>query len=197
MLSKDELRNTKNLGIVVMTLASRAAIRGGLMPEISYSMSDVFIQKIEEMTDIVAIYTAIRQFEMEYAKLVAEIRKQSIWVEASKEYIFKHLHEKIRVQEIADYLHLNSSYLSELFKQQESMTLTDFILQEKVKLTKNLLTYSPYSYIEIATYLGFSSQSHLGKVFKKYTDMTLRQYRERYGREQIQERRKAELISNE
>ena len=112
-------------------------------------MSDVFIQKIEEMTDIVAIYTAIRQFEMEYAKLVAEIRKQdekkskekqSIWVEASKEYIFKHLHEKIRVQEIADYLHLNSSYLSELFKQQESMTLTDFILQEKVKLTKNLLT---------------------------------------------------------
>ena len=206
VLSKDELRNTKNLGIVVMTLASRAAIRGGLMPEISYSMSDVFIQKIEEMTDIVAIYTAIRQFEMEYAKLVAEIRKQdekkskekqSIWVEASKEYIFKHLHEKIRVQEIADYLHLNSSYLSELFKQQESMTLTDFILQEKVKLTKNLLTYSPYSYIEIATYLGFSSQSHLGKVFKKYTDMTLRQYRERYGREQIQERRKAELISNE
>ena len=77
------------------------------------------------------------------------------------------------------------------------MTLTDFILQEKVKLTKNLLTYSPYSYIEIATYLGFSSQSHLGKVFKKYTDMTLRQYRERYGREEIQERRKAELISNE
>ena len=77
------------------------------------------------------------------------------------------------------------------------MTLTDFILQEKVKLTKNLLAYSPYSYIEIATYPGFSSQSHLGKVFKKYTDMTLRQYRERYGREQIQERRKAELISNE
>ena len=205
-LSKDELRNAKNLSIVLMTLASRAAIRGGLLPEVAFSMSDIFIQKIEEMTDIVAIYTAIRQFEMEYAKLVAEIRKQdekkskekqSIWVEASKEYIFKHLHEKIRVQEIADYLHLNSSYLSELFKQQESMTLTDFILQEKVKLTKNLLTYSPYSYIEIATYLGFSSQSHLGKVFKKYTDMTLRQYRERYGREQIQERRKAELISNE
>ena len=132
-----------------------------------------------------------------YEILKKSKEKQSIWVEASKEYIFKHMHEKIRVQEIADYLHLNSSYLSELFKQQESMTLTDFILQEKVKLTKNLLTYSPYSYIEIATYLGFSSQSHLGKVFKKYTDMTLRQYRERYGREQIQERRKAELISNE
>ena len=32
------------------------------------------------------------------------------------------------------------------------------------------------------TYLGFSSQSHLGKVFKKYTGMTMRQYREKYER---------------
>ena len=126
--------------------------------------------------------------------IVEEIKKLK---EEKDAVILAHYYVEDAVQEIADYLHLNSSYLSELFKQQESMTLTDFILQEKVKLTKNLLTYSPYSYIEIATYLGFSSQSHLGKVFKKYTDMTLRQYRERYGREQIQERRKAELISNE
>lgn len=41
--------------------------------------------------------------------------------------------------------------------------------------------HSPYSYIEIATYLGFSSQGHPGKVFKKYTGMTMRQYREKYG----------------
>ena len=64
----------------------------------------------------------------------------------------------------------------------ENITLTDFILKEKVKLARNLLSYSPYSYIEIATYLGFSSQSHLGKVFKKYTGMTMRQYREKYER---------------
>ena len=102
-------------------------------------------------------------------------------MEQSKDYIFKHLHEKIRIQDIAEYLHLNANYLSELFRQCENVTLTDFILQEKVKLTRNLLAYSPYSYIEIATYLGFSSQSHLGKVFKKYTGMTLRQYREKYG----------------
>jgi len=42
--------------------------------------------------------------------------------------------------------------------------------------------YSDYSYIEIATYLGFSSQSHLGTHLKKHTGHTLRQYREIYGR---------------
>lgn len=187
-LAKTELRNAKNLGIVLMTLASRAAIRGGLLPEISYSMSDVYIQKIEEMTDPAVILSVIRQYEIEYAQAVAELKtktqeklRQNIWTEQAKDYIFRHLHEKIRIQDIAESLHLNANYLSELFKTQEKITLTDFILKEKVKLTKNLLTYSPYSYIEIATYLGFSSQSHLGKVFRKYTGMTLRQYREAYG----------------
>lgn len=189
-LAKNELRNAKNIGIVLMTLASRAAIRGGLLPEIAYSMSDVYIQKIEEMTDSAVIFSRIRQYEMEYTQMVADLKAQAssekkqepnIWTEQAKDYIFRHLHEKIRIQDIAEHLHLNANYLSELFKEHEKITLTDFILKEKVKLTKNLLTYSPYSYIEIATYLGFSSQSHLGKVFRKYTGMTLRKYRETYG----------------
>lgn len=192
ILSKDEVRNVKNLGIVLTTLASRAAIRGGLLPEIAFSMSDVFIQKMEEMTDPFAIYAFIRQMEFQYAQAVAEIKAKktdqnqktvNMWIEKCKDYIFKHLHEKIRIQDIAEHLHLNANYLSELFKRHECMTLTDFILREKIKLTKNLLSYSPYSYSEIAAYLGFSSQSHLGKVFKKYTQMTMRQYREKYGQD--------------
>lgn len=189
-LAKNKLRNAKNIGIVLITLASRAAIRGGLLPEIAYSMSDIYIQKIEDMTDSTMIFSRIRQYEMEYTQMVADLKSQAspekkqkpnIWTEQAKDYIFQHLHEKIRIQDIAEYLHLNANYLSELFKEHEKITLTDFILKEKVKLTKNLLTYSPYSYIEIATYLGFSSQSHLGKVFRKYTGMTLRKYRETYG----------------
>ena len=47
-LAKDPLRNLKNLGLVLVTLASRAAIRGGLSPEISFSLSDSYIQQIED-----------------------------------------------------------------------------------------------------------------------------------------------------
>ena len=79
---------------------------------------------------------------MEYIKAVAEIRQQkkvasditskNIWVKQSKDYIFKYLHEKIRIQDIAEYLHLNANYLSELFRQCENVTLTVFSLQERV-----------------------------------------------------------------
>ena len=41
--------------------------------------------------------------------------------------------------------------------------------------------YSKYSYSEIAAYLGFSSQSHLGRYFKKEVNMTMKQFRAAYG----------------
>ena len=43
-----------------------------------------------------------------------------------------------------------------------------------------MLAYSDYSYSDIANYLGFASQSHLGR--QKNEGMTLREYRLRYGR---------------
>ncbi len=189
-LAKDEVRHMRNRGIVVITLASRAAIRGGVLPEVSFSMSDIFIQKLEEESDTAVLLNMMHQFEFKYAEMVADLnfqkagrpkKDQNPRVEQCKDYIFKHLHEKIRIQDIADELYLNANYLSEIFRQHEGISITDFILQEKVGLTKNLLSYSPYSYSEIAAYLGFSSQSHLGKVFKKHTGTTLKQYRTRFG----------------
>lgn len=46
------------------------------------------------------------------------------------------------------------------------------------------LKNSEYSFLEIANYLGFTSQSHMGKHFKQETGMTLKQYRTKY---QLQE----------
>ena len=189
-LAKDEVRQMRNRAIVVITLASRAAIRGGLLPEISFSMSDVFIQSIEAESDTAVLLNMMHQFEFRYAEMVADLNSQKAGrprkdqnprVDQCKDYIFKHLHEKIRIQDIADELYLNANYLSEIFHQHEGVTITEFILQEKVGLTKNLLTYSPYTYSESAAYLGFSSQSHLGKTFRRLTGLTLKQYRDRYG----------------
>lgn len=189
-LAKDEIRHMRNRGIVVVTLASRAAIRGGLLPEVSFSLSDIFIQKLEEESDPAVLLNMMHQFEFQYAEMVADLnaqkagrpkKNQNPRIEKCKDYIFQHLHEKISVQNMADELFLNANYLSELFHQHEGITITDFILKEKVNLTKNLLSYSPYTYSEIAAYLGFSSQSHLGKIFKKHTGLTLKQYRDRFG----------------
>ena len=190
LLADQPLRNAKNRAIVVVTLASRAAMRGGVVPEAAYSLSDSYIQKIEKCRNIPAVFHLFYAAEYEYARMVKELNEQkegilvkdkNPHINKCKDYIFSHLHGKLSVQDIADALGLNAGYLSELFHACEKITLTEYIRREKINLAKNLLIYSRYSYSEISTYLGFSSQSHLGKYFKAATGMTMRQYRSVYG----------------
>ena len=192
-LAKDPLRNLKNLGIVLVTLASRAAIRGGLSPEISFSLSDSYIQQIEECRDLALITPLAHKAEFQYAGMVHEIKEKQKGVlkkqknpriNKCKDFIFSHLHDRITLEDLAVEADCNPNYLSQLFKECEGISISGYILQEKINRAKNLLIYSDYSYIEIATYLGFSSQSHLGTHFKKHTGYTLRQYREIYGRKE-------------
>ena len=197
VVAKTPLRNHQNLGIILVTLASRAAMEGGVMPEIAYSFSDSYINKIEEAVSPEAALSLGRQAEYHYACLVQEAKKERTLPETvrntnsnislCKDYIFSHLHEKIRISDIAKELYLNPNYLSDLFRKAEGITISGYILQEKLKLVKNMLIYSRYSYNEIASYLGFSSQSHLGMRFRKHTGMTLHQYRETYGRKEFQD----------
>lgn len=192
-LAKDPLRNLKNLGIVLVTLASRAAIRGGLSPEISFSLSDSYIQQIEECKDLALVAPLAHKAEFQYAEMVHEIKEKQKGIlkkqknpriNKCKDFIFSHLHDRITLEDLAAEADCNPNYLSQRFKECEGISISGYILQEKINRAKNLLIYSDYSYIEIATYLGFSSQSHLGTQFKKHTGYTLRQYREIYGRKE-------------
>ena len=189
ILAKNPIRHIKNLGIVVVTLACRAAIRGGIDPVISFSLSDTYINKIESLDDYNSIEKLMRQSQYEYAKLVNDFKNisnksigknQNLYIEQCKNYIFSHLHDKIKIPEIATELSLNPNYLSVLFRKYEGISIKEFIINEKIKVVKKLLIHSDRSYLEIATCMSFSSQSHLETQFKKITGITLRQYREKY-----------------
>lgn len=91
------------------------------------------------------------------------------------------MHDSIKVADIASYFHVNADYLSHLFSTCEKITIKHYILQEKVKLSQNLLKYSDYNIQEIGFYLGFSSQSHFTKVFQEISGINPKEYRKQYG----------------
>lgn len=182
-LSRDPVRHAKNLAIVLITLASRSAMAGGLLPEVAYTMSDAFIQQVEELSSIGEVSALCRQAEIEYCAAVA---KRSVsgssnpLIDRCKKLVAEHLRERLSVKELAARLDITSDYLSRLFLQDEGTKLTEYILQRKIDVAKNQLIYTDNSYEAIAHALGFTSQSHFGQVFKKYTGMTPRRYRETY-----------------
>lgn len=183
-LAKSQVRQAKNIAICVITLASRAAISGGMISEEAFSIVDGYIMKIEEMNNVIKIDAMMRHAEYEFAELVAKIngnREKNELIERAKNYIFQNLHSEIIIGEIGQKIGVNSSYLSDLFHRVEGITIQQFVRREKIRLAKNMLRYSEYDVKEIANYLSFCSQSYFGSIFKEQTGISPAKYRKKYG----------------
>lgn len=184
-LASDQLRQVKNMFVVIATLVSRAAIQGGLSTEDAFSLSDAYIQKCELLNSLDRITNLQYHMVLEFTERVERIRfggKPTQLTLAVTNYIQHHLSEPIRVEDIAMELFMSRPYLSAKFKEETGETLTDFILKEKTEEAKRLLRYSDKSFTAIGSYLGFSSLGHFSQVFKKYTGRTPTEYREKYSK---------------
>ncbi|WP_408072149.1 helix-turn-helix domain-containing protein [Butyrivibrio sp. JL13D10] len=93
--------------------------------------------------------------------------------------IIERLPDKISLDELAKELHISAKYLSALFNKETGSSITDFMQDLRVNEAKHLLTNTELSYLEISTLLNFSSQSYFNCIFKKKTDLTPKEFRER------------------
>ena len=182
-LSENEIRNERNLGICSITLATRAAIEGGAAPAKAYKLSDLYINKIDQCKRMTEIFEYRKRSLYDFAKLVVEEREKranSRYTEQCKEYIRKYYHQKICIPDIAGALGVSESHLSRIFKKETGESIQKYSMHMRIERAENLLKYSEASLTEISEYLCFSSQSHFGKVFKVYKNMTPKQYRDYY-----------------
>ena len=85
-------------------------------------------------------------------------------------YIHENIYspEKLRAEQIAGHFNISPTYLSEYFKRNNGDSLQQYIMQYKLKLVETRLQYSSMRVGEIAYELGFTDESHLNRMFKKY-----------------------------
>ncbi len=182
-LSDDELRNYKYRFVASIALASRAAIRGGLSSERSLNISDLFIQQMDRLSTVEEVKTLHAEMFAFYVKEMRQIRQEHIYSKPVTQcigYIENHLHEPIRVAELAELVGRSQTYLSTLFKKETGQTISGYVLVRRIEAAENMLKFSGFSYAEIAAILSFSSQSHFIRVFKQETGYTPREYRNKF-----------------
>ena len=92
-----------------------------------------------------------------------------------KEYIHSHLHQDLRLQEMAAIAQISPYHFLRLFKQSVGTTPHQYILQCRLNQAKYLLQHSELSIIEVATQTGFCDQSHLTRYFKRMIGITPKQ----------------------
>jgi len=163
-----------------ITLSSRAAIQGGLEPMISYALADLFKQHLEKCTNIKQIIRLQLDIMVTFAekvKQVHESRQQNNYVEQCKNYIANHLNTHFSLNDIAEKVGINQSYLSRRFSELEGIGIQRYTQQKRIEAAANMLKFSNATLSNIANYLCFPSQSYFGKVFKLHFGITPQKYR--------------------
>ena len=179
-IAVDGLRQVKNMFVVSVTLASRAAIQGGVDPVTALSVSDGFIKRCELLYSVEKITNLQYLMVLEYAGMVRRVRQKdytSPLVMKVANYVVAHITEPLTTEQIADALYLSRPYLSSRFHKEAGRTLYSFIMDEKIEEAKRLILYSGSSISSISQYLGFSSLGHFSSLFKKNTGYSPTEFR--------------------
>ena len=83
-------------------------------------------------------------------------------------YMTEHLAEPIRVEDLAQELHISRVGLLGKFKRQMGCTLSDFLIGLRMQRAKYLLLESNARINEIAVSCGYSNAYYFSNAFKKY-----------------------------
>ncbi|MDE5584581.1 MAG: AraC family transcriptional regulator [Ruminococcus sp.] len=183
ILSENPLQNLKYHMVVLVALIARYCIKGGLSPEESYSMSDFYIVKADKCRTESEIREVHREAIEGYTRRMRSLKLDGVYskqIVRAVDYMTSHIHSRITLAEVADYLKISSEYLSRLFKKETGMTFSEYINKLKIEEASSLLLFTERSDIEISSLLGFSSQSYFIKIFRKQMGITPKQYKKQY-----------------
>ena len=111
-------------------------------------------------------------------RILAEIRvpsEKKTAVETVMHYLSVNYMHPIRIEEIADIVHLNRKYLVRLFKKETGLTMQQFLTRQRMREAAALLS-SGCCVSEASARVGYSDAFALSKAFKKYYGIPPKQY---------------------
>lgn len=161
-------------------ILSRASVEGGASLQKVFGLNFDFItslSKIDNLKDLCFWTTNITNhfidnvFENLYSG-TSYIMTQAV------HNINSNYMNKITLEKLAAHLYVNKTYLSKLFNKEMGTSFSIYLNEVRIKKSKELLSNTTMSIIDIALYVGYENQSYFTKMFKKITNTTPKKYRD-------------------
>jgi len=92
-------------------------------------------------------------------------------------YIENHYREDVTLNTLAEIFFISPNYLSKLFNEKNTASLTDRLTELRVEEAKHLLKNTHLKVFEIGKLVGYRNNSYFVNVFKKRTSKTPNEYR--------------------
>ncbi len=177
----DEMRQMKNSVLVCIVLFSRAAIEGGLSPEISMTLTDHYFQSVEACRSLPELAELATTMQNDFVQRVHKARAASVSrpVLECCDYINLHLEEKLTLKELAARLKYSEYYLSRKFSREMGVGLKDYIRRQRLERAKALLKDTSLDIRDVSDRLRFCSPSYFSEQFKAEYGVSPTRWRER------------------
>lgn len=175
----DPVRNMQNYSIIMNTLLRKAAENGMVHPLYIDRLSSDFGRKIEAATTSESISKLQRDMIHKYCLLVKNhsMKGYSLLIQKVIIKIDSDLTADLSLNALAEYLNVNASYLSNLFKKETGSTLTEYVNKKRVEHGILLLNSTSLQIQTIAQYCGIPDVNYFTKLFKKHYNKTPKDYR--------------------
>lgn len=127
--------------------------------------------------EIKQYFVGLLSMAMEYRNKESEDQSKNI-LRKAVEYIDTHFEkESLSLNEVANYIEVNASYLSAVFSQGMEVTFVEYVTMKRMEKAKKLLRGSDSSTSDIALQVGYKDPHYFSFVFKKTQGVSPREYR--------------------
>lgn len=93
-------------------------------------------------------------------------------------YINDELENDLTVESIASNFHISTSHLSRIFREHVGITLVEYLNVRRVEESQYYLRHTNKSITSISDQFHFCNQSYFTRIFKKYTGVTPKHFRD-------------------
>ncbi|ASA20686.1 response regulator [Paenibacillus donghaensis] len=183
---KEHIENVKVACLLIGSYCFRLlSVSQPFAPEMDEGQSAVYKQ-IQESKSIQLLTDILKRLIRSCSRAMALNDKQPnyIVIECQK-YIREHYNQNLNLQIIADHIHINSSYLSRLYKKVTGESIIDVINKYRIEKAKKLLRNPASKVYEVGEAVGIETPAYFTHVFSKYTGMSPKEYKLNYSQTEL------------
>lgn len=141
-----------------------------------------YIIKPADYDELMSVFTNIKsELDMKHKPLNPvssnhSVEHQDVMIKAIQEYILKN-YRTATLENTARAIHLNASYLSQLFKNKTGMNFSDYLIEVKMKMAADLLRDIHLKIYEVSEMIGYTNAKNFSRTFRNFFGVSPKEYR--------------------
>lgn len=174
----DPLEDRRHRTVILNSLCRKTVELAGVHPLYIDDLSTRFATEINRVNAPDGLDTLMSLMIRDYCLLVKNhaMKGYSAITRQIVSYIDFHYTEELSLAYFAKMFNLSKTYLSDLFRKETGVTLTDFIHQVRMRRAITLLNASTLPITAIATACGYNDINYFIRRFKKTYGLSPKQY---------------------